>query len=34
MLAEELNKLSPQEIEEIKKKIILKPLNSVEELRA
>ena len=34
MLAENLKKLSPQEIEEIKKKLILKPLNSVEELRA
>jgi hypothetical protein len=29
-----LGQFSPQEIEEIKKKVVLKPLNSVEELRA
>lgn len=34
MLAEQLKQYSPQEIEEIKKKLVLKPLNSVEELRA
>lgn len=34
MLAETLKQYSPQEIEEIKKKLVLKPLNSVEELRA
>ncbi len=34
MLAEQLKSYSPQEIEELKKKIVLKPLNSVEELRA
>lgn len=34
MLAEQLKSYSPQEIEELKKKIVLKPLNSVEELCA
>lgn len=34
MLAETLKAYSPQEIEELKKQLILKPLNSVEELRA
>lgn len=34
MLIEALSQYSPQEIEEIKKKLVLKPLSSVEELRA
>jgi hypothetical protein len=34
MLAEQLKQYSLQEIEELKKKLVLKPLNSVEELRA
>lgn len=34
MLVDSLKQYSPQQIEEIKNKLILKPLNSVEELRA
>ena len=34
MITKELNQYSPQEIEELKRKIVLSPLNSVEELRA
>lgn len=34
MLSDQLKLLSPQEIEDLKKKLILEPLNSVEELRA
>jgi hypothetical protein len=34
MLADDLKKYSPQEIEELKKRLVFQPLNSVEELRA